>query len=162
MTSYDPIPPVRLTHPEWSKNATIYQINTRQFTPEGTFRAAEAQLSRLRDLGVGIVWLMPIHPIGQVNRKGTLGSPYSVRDYYGVNPEFGTLDDLKQFVRAAHELGLRVILDWVANHSAWDCNLTTTRSGTPATGRGSSAPRRGGIGPTSLTLTSTSRACAGT
>ena len=125
MTSYDPIPPIRLTHPEWSKNATIYQINTRQFTPEGTFRAAEAQLSRLRDLGVGIVWLMPIHPIGQVNRKGTLGSPYSVRDYYGVNPEFGTLDDLKQFVRAAHELGLRVILDWVANHSAWDCNLTT-------------------------------------
>jgi glycosidase len=125
MTSYDPTPPVRLTHPEWSKNATIYQINTRQFTPEGTFRAAEAQLSRLRDLGVGIVWLMPIHPIGQVNRKGTLGSPYSVRDYYGVNPEFGTLDDLKQFVRAAHELGLRVILDWVANHSAWDCNLTT-------------------------------------
>ena len=125
MTSYEPIPPVRLTHPEWSKNATIYQINTRQFTPQGTFRAAELQLPRLRDLGVGIVWLMPIHPIGEVNRKGTLGSPYSVRDYYGVNPEFGTLDDLKQFIRAAHELGLYVILDWVANHSAWDCNLTT-------------------------------------
>ena len=95
MISYDPIPLVRLTHPEWSKNSTIYQINTRQFTPEGTLRAAELQLPRLRDLGVGIVWLMPIHPIGQVNRKGTLGSPYSVRDYYGVNPEFGTLDDLK-------------------------------------------------------------------
>ena len=125
MTAYDPLPLVHLTHPEWSKNATIYQINTRQFTPEGTFRAAELQLPRLRDLGVGIVWLMPIHPIGEVNRKGTLGSPYSVKDYYGVNPEFGTLDDLKQFVRAAHELGLRVILDWVANHSAWDCNLTT-------------------------------------
>ncbi len=125
MTSYDPLPPVRLTHPEWSKNATIYQINTRQFTPEGTFRAAEAQLPRLRDLGVGIVWLMPIHPIGEVNRKGTLGSPYSVRDYYGVNPEFGTLEDLKAFVRAAHALGLYVILDWVANHSAWDCNLVT-------------------------------------
>jgi glycosidase len=124
MTSYEPTPPVRLTHPEWSKTATIYQINTRQFTPEGTFRAAEAQLARLRDLGVGIVWLMPIHPIGRVNRKGTLGSPYSVRDYYSVNPEFGTLDDLKQFIRAAHELGLHVILDWVANHSAWDCNLT--------------------------------------
>ncbi|MBP8947779.1 MAG: hypothetical protein KBG73_02995, partial [Candidatus Promineofilum sp.] len=77
MTSYDPIPPVRLTHPEWSKNATIYQINTRQFTPQGTFRAAALQLPRLRDLGVGIVWLMPIHPIGEVNRKGTLGSPYS-------------------------------------------------------------------------------------
>ena len=125
MTAYDPLPLVHLTHPEWSKNATIYQINTRQFTPEGTFRAAELQLPRLRDLGVGIVWLMPIHPIGEVNRKGTLGSPYSVKDYYGVNPEFGTLDDLKTFVRAAHDLGLRVILDWVANHSAWDCNLTT-------------------------------------
>ena len=124
MTSYEPTPLVRLTHPEWSKYATIYQINTRQFTPEGTFRAAETQLPRLRELGVGIVWLMPVHPIGQVNRKGTLGSPYSVRDYYGVNPEFGTLDDLKQFVRTAHELGLYVILDWVANHSAWDCNLT--------------------------------------
>ena len=125
MTSYAPLPPVRLTHPEWSKNATIYQINPRQFTPEGTFRASALQLPRLRDLGVGIVWLMPIHPIGEVNRKGTLGSPYSVKDYYGVNPEFGTLDDLKQFIRAAHELGLYVILDWVANHSAWDCNLVT-------------------------------------
>jgi glycosidase len=120
---YQPITPVRLKHPEWSKNATIYQINTRQFTPEGTFRAAKAHLPRLKELGVTIVWLMPIHPIGQVNRKGTLGSPYSVKDYYGVNPEFGTLDDLKRFVNAAHELGLYVILDWVANHSAWDCNL---------------------------------------
>ena len=77
MTAYDPLPLVHLTHPEWSKNATIYQINPRQFTPEGTFRAAELQLPRLHDLGVGIVWLMPIHPIGEVNRKGTLGSPYS-------------------------------------------------------------------------------------
>lgn len=120
---YRPIPEVRIKHPEWSKNAAIYQINTRQFTPEGTFRAAEAHLPRLKALGVTILWLMPIHPIGEVNRKGTLGSPYSVKDYYGVNPEFGTLDDLKQFVATAHELGLTVILDWVANHSAWDCNL---------------------------------------
>ena len=123
--SFDPIRPVRLTHPDWSKNATIYQINTRQFTPEGTFRAAEREPPRLKELGAVILWLMPIHPIGRVNRKGTLGSPYSVRDYYGVNPEFGTLDDLQQFVRAAHDLGLYVILDWVANHSAWDCNLVT-------------------------------------
>jgi 1,4-alpha-glucan branching enzyme len=120
---YQPSPQVRLTHPAWSKNATIYQINTRQFTPEGTFQAAEAHLPRLRDLGAVILWLMPVHPIGAVNRKGTLGSPYAVQDYYGVNPEFGTLDDLKHFVAAAHELGLYVILDWVANHSAWDCNL---------------------------------------
>lgn len=120
---YQPIPAVRIKHPEWSKNATIYQINTRQFTPEGTFRAAEVHLPRLKALGVVIIWLMPIHPIGEKNRKGTLGSPYSVKDYYGVNPEFGTLDDLKHFVRAAHDLGMYVILDWVANHSAWDCNL---------------------------------------
>ena len=120
---YEPTPQVRLTHPEWSKNATIYQINTRQVTPEGTFRAAEAHLSRLKELGVVIIWLMPVHPIGALNRKGSLGSPYAVQDYYGVNPEFGTLDDLKHFVATAHDLGLYVILDWVANHSAWDCNM---------------------------------------
>jgi len=107
-------------HPEWSRTAAIYQINTRQFTPQGTFRAAEKQLPRLKALGADILWLMPVHPIGKKNRKGTLGSPYSVRDYYRVNPEFGTLADLKSFVRTAHRLGMRVILDWVANHSAWD------------------------------------------
>jgi glycosidase len=107
-------------HPEWSKDASIYQINTRQFTAEGTFRAAEAHLPRLKDLGVDILWLMPVHPIGEQNRKGSLGSPYAVKDYYGVNPEFGTLDDLKHFVQAAHSQGMYVILDWVANHTAWD------------------------------------------
>ena len=117
---YQPSPYVQLTHPDWSKNAAIYQINTRQFTEEGTFAAAEKELPRLKELGVTILWLMPIHEIGAVNRKGTLGSPYSVKDYYSVNPEFGTLDDLKSFVAAAHDLGLYVILDWVANHTAWD------------------------------------------
>ncbi|MEI6107095.1 MAG: alpha-amylase family glycosyl hydrolase [Opitutae bacterium] len=117
---YQPVPYVKLTHPEWSKNATIYQINTRQFTAEGTFRAAEAHLPRLKALNVDILWLMPINPIGEKNRKGTLGSPYSVRDYLGVNPEFGTLADLKHFVAAAHAQGFKVILDWVANHTAWD------------------------------------------
>ncbi|MCB0028269.1 MAG: hypothetical protein KDE28_10210, partial [Anaerolineales bacterium] len=112
---YQPTPYVKLTHPAWSKKATIYQINTRQFTPAGTFRAAAAQLPRLQALGVDIVWLMPVHEIGRVNRKGTLGSPYSVRDYYSVNPEFGTLDDLRHFIKAAHDLGLHVILDWVPN-----------------------------------------------
>jgi glycosidase len=114
---------VKLKHPEWSKNATIYQLNTRQFTTEGTFRAAEKDLPRLKSLGADILWLMPIHKIGEKNRKGTLGSPYSVKDYYSVNPEFGTLEDLKHFVRAAHALGMHVILDWVANHTAWDNNL---------------------------------------
>jgi glycosidase len=117
---YQPIPYMKITHPEWVRNATIYQINTRQFTSEGTFRAAETHLPRLKDLGVDIVWLMPIHPIGLKNRKGPLGSPYAVRDYLGVNPEFGTLADLKQFVQTAHALGMYVILDWVANHTAWD------------------------------------------
>ena len=122
---YQPIPYVRITHPEWSRSATLYELNTRQFTPEGTFAAAEAQLPRLRDLGVDIVWLMPIHEIGEVNRKGTLGSPYSVKDYRSVNPEFGTLDDLRSFVATAHDLGMHVILDWVANHTAWDNPLVT-------------------------------------
>jgi len=117
---YKPVPYVKIQHPEWSKDAAIYQLNTRQFTPEGTFRAAAEQLPRLRDLGVNIIWLMPIHEIGELNRKGTLGSPYSVKDYYSVNPEFGTLDDLKAFISRAHELGLYVIIDWVANHTAWD------------------------------------------
>ncbi len=117
---YQPQEYVKLKHPEWSKNATIYQINTRQFTKEGTFKAAQEQIPRLKKLGVDIIWLMPIHKIGVKNRKGTLGSPYSVKDYYSVNPEFGTLQDLKNFVKAAHQQGMHVILDWVANHTSWD------------------------------------------
>ncbi len=120
---YQPVPYVQIESPEWSKNAAIYELNTRQFTPEGTFRAAADELPRLKELGITIVWLMPIHEIGGENRKGTLGSPYSVKDYYSVNPEFGTLDDLKHFVARAHELGLYVIIDWVANHTAWDSPL---------------------------------------
>jgi glycosidase len=122
---YHPMPYIRITHPEWSRSATLYELNTRQFTPEGTFAAAEAQLPRLKELGVDIVWLMPIHPIGEVNRKGTLGSPYAVKDYRAVNPELGTLDDLRSFVATAHDLGMHVILDWVANHTAWDNPLAT-------------------------------------
>ncbi len=117
---YAPQPYVRIEHPEWSRDAVIYELNTRQFTEEGTFRAAQAHLPRLKELGIDIIWLMPIHPIGEKNRKGTLGSPYAVRDYRAVNPEFGTLEDLRAFVDAAHELGMYVILDWVANHTAWD------------------------------------------
>jgi glycosidase len=117
---YQPQPFVKIKHPEWTRQAVLYQINTRQFTPEGTFRAAQAQLPRLKALGVDILWLMPIHPIGEKNRKGTLGSPYSVKDYLEVNAEFGTKADLKAFVDAAHAQGMKVILDWVANHTAWD------------------------------------------
>lgn len=107
-------------HPEWAANATIYEVNLRNYTPEGTFQAFEAHLPRLAKMGVVIVWLMPIHPIGHTGRKGTLGSPYAVQDYYAVNEELGTLDDLKHLVQTAHALGLRVILDWVANHTSRD------------------------------------------
>ena len=122
---YAPRAYVSLTNASWTKDAVIYQINTRQFTKEGTFRAAQKELPRLKKLGVDILWLMPIHPIGVKNRKGTLGSPYSVRDYRAVNPEFGTKADLKAFVDAAHQQGFHIILDWVANHTAWDHDWVT-------------------------------------
>ena len=112
-------------HPAWARHATIYQVNVRQYTPQGTLRAAEADLPRLQRLGVGILWLMPVNPIGRSHRKGTLGSAYSVRDYRAVNPDLGTLADLQHYVRTAHGLGMHVILDWVANHTAWDSNLVT-------------------------------------
>lgn len=109
-----------VNHPEWSRNATIYEVNIRQFTPEGTFNAFAEHLTRLKDMGVDILWLMPVHPIGEKNRKGTLGSYYSVRDYKGINPEFGTMDDFRNLVSRAHALGMKVIIDWVANHTSWD------------------------------------------
>jgi len=115
-----PEPNIKLEHPEWSRDAVLYQINTRQFTSEGTFAAAEKHLPRLKALGVDILWLMPIQEIGVKHRKGKLGSPYSIRDYYSVNPELGDFDSLKKFIGKAHELGMYVILDWVANHTAWD------------------------------------------
>ncbi|MDJ0643932.1 MAG: alpha-amylase family glycosyl hydrolase [Erythrobacter sp.] len=121
---YDPQPYVKVAAPEWSADAVIYQMNTRQFTREGTFAAAQEQLPRLADMGVDIIWLMPIHPIGEEQRKGTMGSPYAVKDYRGVNPDLGTEEEFRAFVDRAHELGLKVILDWVANHSAWDNPLT--------------------------------------
>lgn len=123
---YTPADYVQVEHPDWSRDAVLYQINTRQFTREGTFAAAQKHLPRLAEMGVDILWLMPIHPIGATNRKGGLGSPYSVRDYRAVNPEFGTEADLRAFVNEAHRLGMKVILDWVANHSAWDNPLTAS------------------------------------
>jgi 1,4-alpha-glucan branching enzyme len=125
LAAFRPAPLVRVQTPDWARDAVLYELNLRQFTPEGTLAAAQAQLPRVKALGVDVVWLMPIHPIGVKNRKGKLGSPYAVRDYRAVNPEYGTFDDLKRFVDRAHELGLRVILDWVANHTAWDNPLAT-------------------------------------
>ncbi len=110
----------KVVNPEWSKNSVIYEVNVRQFTPEGTFNAFASHLPRLKELGVDILWFMPITPIGELNRKGTLGSYYSVKDYRGINPEFGTMEDFVEVVKQAHDLGMYVILDWVANHTAWD------------------------------------------
>lgn len=106
--------------PDWSNDATIYEVNIRQYTPEGTFASFQKHLPRLKELGVEILWIMPINPISVKNRKGTLGSYYSVQDYKKVNPEFGSLDDFKALVAQSHELGMKVIIDWVANHTGWD------------------------------------------
>lgn len=113
--------------PDWVKKAIIYEIFLRNFTPEGTFKAAQAKLADLKTLGVNTIWLMPIHPIGEVKRKGKLGSPYSIKDYYDINPELGNTDDFKNFVKAAHDLELKVILDFVGNHTAWDCAFIKER-----------------------------------
>lgn len=123
---YQPKEYVELKHPEWSKNATIYEVNIRQYTKEGTFHAFTSHLPRLKKLGVDIIWLMPIHPIGVSHRKGTLGSYYSVRDFKAINPEFGNKEDFKALVDTIHALGMHVIIDWVGNHSAWDNDLAKT------------------------------------
>lgn len=119
-------PEPRFRNVEWSKDASIYEVNIRQFSEEGTFKAVERALPELADLGVDILWLMPIHPIGEINRKGPLGSYYAVKDYFGVNPEYGTEQDFRDLVNAAHANGMKVILDWVANHTAWDNPVATT------------------------------------
>ena len=109
----------------WIRDAVVYELYPRAFSAEGTFNGVTARLDELKDLGVDVLWLMPIHPIGEKLRKGTLGSPYAVRDYYGINPEYGSAADLKRLVAAAHQRGLKVILDVVINHSAWDNVLIT-------------------------------------
>jgi len=111
---------------DWVRDGVIYELNVRTFSSEGTFNAVTARLPELQRLGVTIVWLMPIHPIGQVKKKGTVGSPYAVRDYMDVNPDYGTKDDLKRLVGTAHRVGLKVVIDIVANHTAWDNVLMKT------------------------------------
>ncbi len=115
---------VGVKHPEWLRDATLYEVNIRQYTPEGTFAAFAGHLESIKEMGVDIIWLMPINPIGEKNRKGSLGSYYSVKDYYAVNPEFGNMVDFKAMVAKAHSLGIKVIIDWVPNHSSWDNALT--------------------------------------
>lgn len=109
-----------ITQPDWSRNAVIYEVNWRQISETGKLAQLEEQLPRLRDLGVDILWLMPVHPISEINRKGGLGSYYAVKDYTDVNPELGTREEFRQFVDKAHQQGFKVIIDWVPNHSGCD------------------------------------------
>lgn len=116
--------PCDARHTSWAYDATIYELNTRQATPEGTFAAAEALLPEIKESGVDIIWIMPIQKIGVLERKGTLGSYYAITNYCEFNPEFGTRADFEHFLAKAHELGMKVILDWVANHTAPDSEWT--------------------------------------
>ena len=109
-----------MQHALWSYDGILYEMNVRQLTKAGTFKAAIRHLRHLKEMGVDVVWLMPIYPIGKVERKGSLGSYYSISDYCDVNPEFGSMEDFDTFVEAAHKLGIKVLLDWVANHTARD------------------------------------------
>src|SRR5688572_17924331 len=117
--SKEPARPTR----DWVRDGVVYEIYPRAFSQRGDFNGITARLDNLKDLGVTIVWLMPIHPIGQEKKKGTIGSPYAVRDYYAINPDYGTTDELKRLVREAHARGMKVIIDIVANHTSWDSVL---------------------------------------
>ena len=105
---------------EWKHSTNIYEVNVRQYTEEGTFRAFEKEMPRLKEMGVKTLWFMPITPISQKVKKGSMGSQYAAHDYVSINPEFGTMEDFKHLVNEAHKMGLNVIIDWVANHTGWD------------------------------------------
>jgi glycosidase len=117
--------PARQT-PAWVRDGVIYEIFERTFSERGDFNGVTAQLDRLKELGVNILWLMPVHPISQLKKKGTLGSPYAAHDYYAVNPDYGTAADLKRLVQEAHRRGMKVIIDIVANHTGWDSVMMKT------------------------------------
>jgi len=114
---------IALSTPQWVRDGVVYEIFPRNFSAEGDFNGITAHLDELKDLGVNVLWLMPVHPLGEKLRKGTLGSPYAIRDYYAINPAYGTEADLKRLVSEAHKRGLKVIIDVVANHTAWDSVL---------------------------------------
>ena len=113
-------------HPSWILQGNIYEVNTRQYTPEGTFKAFSQHLQRLKDMGVQTLWFMPIQPISKQDRKGELGSYYAIANYTAINPEFGTLDDWKILVNRAHEMDMKVIIDWVPNHTGGDHGWLTS------------------------------------
>lgn len=113
--------------PDWVKDAVIYEIFPRQYSQKGDFDAITADLDRLQALGVTVLWLMPIHPVGQLKKKGTIGSPYAVQDFYAINPDYGTAADLKRLVAESHRRGMKVIIDIVANHTSWDSVMMKTK-----------------------------------
>jgi cyclomaltodextrinase len=115
-------PPARQS-PAWLRDAVIYEVFPRDFSPEGNFDGVARQLDRLKDLGVTVIWLMPIHPVGKLKSKGTLGSPYAVRDYDAINAEYGSADDLRRLIDGAHRRQMKVLIDIVANHTSWDSVL---------------------------------------
>lgn len=110
---------------DWSFDTNIYEVNLRQYTPEGTFNSFAKELPRLKEMGVEVLWFMPITPISIKKRLGSLGSYYACSDYTATNPEFGTVEDFKNLVAAAHQLNLKILIDWVANHTGWDHRWTT-------------------------------------
>ncbi|MFZ9388821.1 MAG: alpha-amylase family glycosyl hydrolase [Chitinophagaceae bacterium] len=116
-------------HPDWIMQGNIYEVNIRQYTPEGTFNAFSAHLDRLKDMGVQTLWFMPINPISKLDRKGTMGSYYAVADYTAINPEFGSMDDWKNLVTRIHGKGMKVIIDWVPNHTGADHPWVTAKPG---------------------------------
>ena len=114
----------RYARKEWIKSTNIYEVNLRQYTQEGTINAFARELPRLKEMGVKTLWFMPITPIAQKNKKGSLGSYYAASDYTSVAAEFGTVQDFKALVKQAHDMGFKVIMDWVANHTGWDHKWT--------------------------------------
>ena len=110
---------------DWIYHTNIYEVNVRQYTNEGTLNAFVLHLPRLKEMGVQTLWFMPVTPISEKEKKGTLGSYYACADYISINPEFGTLDDFKSLVKTSHNYGFKVIIDWVANHTGWDHKWTT-------------------------------------
>lgn len=113
-------------HPSWIEQGNIYEVNVRQYTPQGTLKAFEQNLQRLKDMGVQTLWFMPINPISKKDRKGALGSYYAVSNYTAINPEYGTMEDWKELVNKAHSMGFKVIMDWVPNHTGADHPWLTT------------------------------------
>lgn len=119
----DPKTPSARPSPDWLRGAVVYEIFPRNFSKEGDFNGITGRLDELNNLGVNILWLMPVHPIGEKNKKGSIGSPYAVRDFRALNPDYGTSDDFKRLIDEAHQRGMKVILDMIAGHTSWDSVL---------------------------------------